>query len=76
MPRAIDPVAITKISIDSALVAEANALDVNVSRAAEEGIAQAMEKARQWKLEKREAIEAMNRYVEEYGLPLAKYRQF
>ena len=76
MPRAIDPVAITKISIDSALVAEANALGVNVSRAAEEGIAQAMEKARQWKLENREAIEAMNRYVEEHGLPLAKYRQF
>ena len=76
MPRAIDPVAITKISIDSALVAEANALGVNASRAVEEGIAQAMEKARQWKLENREAIEAMNRYVEEHGLPLAKYRQF
>jgi len=75
MPRAIDPAATMKISIDLTLVAEANALGVNVSRAAEEGIAQAMEKARQWKLENREAIEAMNRYVEEHGLPLAKYRQ-
>jgi antitoxin CcdA len=76
MPRAIGPVAMTKIFIDSALVAEANAVGVNISRAAEEGIAQAIEKARLWKLENREAIEATNRYVEGHGLPLAKYRQF
>ena len=29
-----------------------------------------------WNEENREAIEASNRYVEEHGLPLAKYRMF
>lgn len=68
----------TNLSIDSALIGQAKELDVNVSRAAEAGIAKAVadEKARRWKEENRAAIEAWNEWVEENGLPLAEYRQF
>ena len=66
------------LSIDADLLAEAKALSVNISRAAEHGIADAVrkEKERAWKEENREAIESSNRWVEEHGLPLARYRQF
>ncbi|SFI55746.1 type II toxin-antitoxin system CcdA family antitoxin [Aerobium aerolatum] len=66
------------LSIDAALLAEAKALSVNVSRAAEAGIAEAVrrEKARAWQEENREAIEGWNRYFEEEGLPFSEYRGF
>ncbi|RWO31703.1 MAG: post-segregation antitoxin CcdA [Mesorhizobium sp.] len=66
------------LSIDSKLMKEAKGLDVNVSRAAEAGIAEAVaaEKARLWKLENRATIEAWNEYVEKYGIPLEEHRQF
>lgn len=66
------------LSIDAALMAEAKALSVNVSRAAEAGIAEAVraEKERLWKIENRQAIDGWNAWVEEHGLPLAEYRQF
>ena len=68
----------TNLSIDQNLVAEAKALDLNVSRLAEEGIAAAVreEKTRRWKEEKREAMEAWNEWVRENGLPFAEYRGF
>lgn len=68
----------TNLSLDADLVAKARDLDINISRVAEEGIAKAVteERARRWKIENREAIEAWNEYVERNGLPLAKYRQF
>ena len=68
----------TNLSLDARLIAEAKDLDINISRVAEQGIAQAVaeEKARLWKIENRDALESWNRYVEEHGLPLAKYRQF
>ena len=68
----------TNLSIDQNLIAEAKALDLNVSRMAEEGIAQAVRdrKAQLWLEENREAMESWNRWVEEHGLPLAEYRLF
>jgi antitoxin CcdA len=68
----------TNVSIDSNLIAEAKELEVNISRAAEAGIAKAVadEKARRWLEENKEAIESSNRFVEENGLPLTKYRPF
>lgn len=68
----------TNLSIDQNLIAEAKALDLNVSRVAEEGIAAAVreEKNRRWKEENKEAIESWNEWVRENGLPLAKYRLF
>ena len=49
----------TNLSLDARLIAEAKNLDINISRVAEQGIAQAVaeEKARLWKIENREAIE-------------------
>lgn len=66
------------LSIDAQLMKEAKTLEVNVSRAAEAGIAEAVaaEKSRLWKLENRAALEAWNEYVDRNGLPLARFRQF
>jgi len=66
------------LSIDSNLMKEAKRLDVNVSRAAEAGIAEAVaaEKTRLWKLENRATMEAWNDYAEKHGIPLEEYRQF
>ena len=66
------------LSIDAQLMKEAKELDVNVSRAAEAGIAEAVaaEKSRLWKLENRASLEAWNEYVDRNGLPLARFRQF
>lgn len=68
----------TNVSLDSDLLAEAKTLDINVSRACEEGLAKEVARARsdKWVEENREAIEASNAYVEKHGLPLARYRQF
>ncbi|WP_349436718.1 type II toxin-antitoxin system CcdA family antitoxin [Pararhizobium sp. A13] len=66
------------LSLDSNLVSQARDLNINLSRAAEDGIERAVksERERLWRIENAEAIEASNRYVEKHGLPLAKYRQF
>lgn len=65
-------------SIDSKLIEEARALGINMSRAAEQGIAKAIsaEKTRRWQEENKAAIESSNDYVKRNGLPLAKYRLF
>lgn len=66
------------LSIDSELLDAAKDLDVNVSRAAEAGIEEAVRKARRerWLEENREALESSNEYVRKHGLPLEKYRMF
>ena len=66
------------LSIDANVLAEAKALDINISRAAETGIAEAVraEKGRRWLTENREALESSNAWVAKHGLPLAKFRQF
>ncbi|WP_170395219.1 type II toxin-antitoxin system CcdA family antitoxin [Ruegeria arenilitoris] len=68
----------TNLSLDSALLSEAKALKVNLSRAAEEGvrIAVAEAKAEQWKAENAEALKSSNAFVEQHGLPLDSFRQF
>ncbi|MCA0011460.1 type II toxin-antitoxin system CcdA family antitoxin [Mesorhizobium sp. B292B1B] len=65
-------------SIDSQLIKDAKALGINISRAAEAGIAKAIaaEKTRRWQEENKEAIESSNEYVKRNGLPLAKHRPF
>ncbi len=68
----------TNISLDANLLTEARSLDINLSRAAEDGLRHAVAKARrdQWLAENSAAIESSNRYVEQHGLPLARYRMF
>jgi antitoxin CcdA len=66
------------LSLDSELVSQARELNVNISRAAEEGIERAIksERERLWRLENAEAIAEANEYVDKHGLPFAEYRQF
>lgn len=66
----------TNLSLDSALLAQARALDVNLSRAAERGIkAEVAEAAKAaWQAENRAALESSNRYFEQNGLTLDGYR--
>jgi antitoxin CcdA len=66
------------LSLDSELVSQARELNINISRAAEDGIERAIrsERERLWRLENAEAIAEANAYVDKHGLPFAKYRQF
>ncbi len=68
----------TNVSLAEPLLAEAKELRINVSQAAEAGIAQAVaaKRAELWVAENKEVFESSNAYVEKYGLPLAKYRMF
>lgn len=68
----------TNISLDEALLAEAKALRINVSKAAEAGVAYAVaeKQAELWLQQNQAALDSSNAYVERHGLPLAKYRGF
>lgn len=68
----------TNLSLDQALLSEAKALKVNLSRAAEEGLRQAVAKAKaaRWKNDNAAALESSNQWVEANGLPLDRHRQF
>ena len=68
----------TNLHLEADLVDEARSLGVNLSRAAEAGLRRAVaeEKARRWREENHEAMLSCNAWVEEHGLPLAKYRMF
>jgi len=68
----------TNVTLTVALVDEAKALGVNLSQAAEVGVADAVarKRAEVWLAENREARESSNAFVEAHGLPLAQYRNF
>ena len=68
----------TNVSLDSACVAEAKELGINISQACERGLKATVKEVRTalWQEEHREAIESSNAWVEKHGLPLAKYRMF
>lgn len=66
------------LSIDGELMDEAKAMKINLSRAAEVGIARAVaaEKARRWSEENADVVRGTNEYIARHGLPLQKYRMF
>ena len=68
----------TNVSISEALLSEAKALKINVSKAAEAGLIVALAEKRSelWLEENRAALDSSNSYVEQHGLPLAQYRGF
>jgi antitoxin CcdA len=68
----------TSLTLDRDLLDEAKALGVNISRAAESGVLAAVkaERARRWKVDNAEAVAAYNKWIEENGIPLARYRKF
>ncbi len=68
----------TNLSLDPALLSEAKALKINLSRAAEDGVRQAVAQARaaEWKAQNAQALESSNAYVTAQGLPLDRFRRF
>lgn len=68
----------TNVSINAQLLAEARELEVNISRAAEQGLRASIaeRRAELWLAANRAALESSNAYVEQHGLPLAQYRGF
>ena len=66
---------ITNLTLDYSLVKAARTLDVNLSRAAEEGLRLAVWQPRveRWRAENAEALASSNAWVEQHGLPLAQY---
>jgi len=68
----------TNVSLDGDLVSQARELGINLSRACEAGLADAVKRERivRFKAENAEAFASYNEHVEKYGLPLAKYRMF
>ena len=68
----------TNVSLDAQMIEDAKELGINVSRACEEGLSAEIsaERRRRWIEENREAIESSNAWVEQHGLPLAKYRPY
>lgn len=68
----------TNISLSAALVEEARALEINLSRACEEGLKTSLAEARRarWLAENRDALDSSNAWVEAHGLPLASKRRF
>jgi antitoxin CcdA len=68
----------TNVTLPVELVAEAKALQINVSQACERGLARAVMDARRlrWLEENKGAIEAHNAMIERDGPILDEFRQF
>ncbi len=77
-PYANSPKKATNVSLAEPLLAEARELQINISQAAEAGLAKAVaeKRAELWVAENAKAFECWNAYVEKNGLPLAKYKGF
>jgi antitoxin CcdA len=68
----------TNLTLRESLVQEARMLDINLSQAAEDGIARAVAKARdeQWIARNRAAMASYDAFVEKEGLILEDLRTF
>jgi antitoxin CcdA len=82
MPKAIIAEArvrrATNVTLPVELVAEAKALQVNLSQACESGLAHSVAEARRarWLDENKQAIDAYNERIAREGLLLEQYRRF
>jgi antitoxin CcdA len=58
------------VSINSDLLRQAREMKINLSKTLEEKLEQLLreERARRWKEENREAMEAFNRFIEQHGI--------
>lgn len=69
----------TEVTVDSDLLQEARSLDIDLSQAAEAGIARAVageKAARQFARDYADVVRSNNEYIARNGLPLRKYRSF
>lgn len=66
------------IPVNAKLAKQAGDLKVDLSKAAEDGLARAVraERERLWRLDNARAIEAANTLVDQNGLPFERHRQF
>jgi antitoxin CcdA len=66
------------LTVDEAVLAEAKALNINMSQVLEEELRKRTkdERVRKFQEEHREAIEAHNRFIEEHGIWSKKYRSW
>ena len=78
MAHAQAPKRATNVSLAESLLAEAKQLRINISQAAEAGVARAVaeKRAELWVAENQKAFECWNANVEKNGLPLGQYRSF
>ena len=76
--HAAAPKRATNVSLAEDLLAEARGLRINVSQAAEAGLAKTVadKRAELWLKENWAAVESSNAFVEEHGLPLENVRMF
>jgi antitoxin CcdA len=68
----------TSLTLDRRLLDEARELGVNISRAAEDGVALAIRAARtrRWQEENAAAMDDYNRFIDAHGVPLSEFRKF
>ena len=68
----------TNVTVTECLIEEARRLKINLSQAAEAGIARAVaeERARLWQQENHGTLDQWNDWAEKHGLPLERYRMF
>jgi antitoxin CcdA len=68
----------TSLTMNRRLLEEARELGVNVSRAAEDGVARAIRAARaqRWREENAGAIDDYNHFIDTHGIPLSEFRKF
>ena len=68
----------TNLTLDPSLLTEARSFGVNLSQAAEAGLRRAVAeaKAEAWQRENAAALASSNAWIDAYGLPLDRYRQF
>lgn len=68
----------TNVTLSEELLAEANSLGIDVSRACEMGLAAEVKKALEakWVEEHKGTMQAWNDWVDTHGLPLAHLRPF
>ncbi len=68
----------TRIRVRSDLLSQARLIGVDLSRAAEQGIADAVSRRTTeiWLAQNRGALQSSNAFVEAHGVPLAEYRKF
>lgn len=68
----------TSLSLDADLIARAEDVGVNVSRATEAGIKEQVRKAEAelWKHEHKSAFDAYDKFVDQHGILLSKHRMF
>jgi antitoxin CcdA len=82
MPEPVcDPKAPKKavnLSINSDMLRQARELRINLSKSLEEKLEQLLreERARRWKEENRDAMEAFNQWIEEHGVFSDRLRHF